>query len=166
MAGELTREDFLRLVRQAPLVSIDLIVRLPSGECLLGWRRNPPARGFWFVPGGRVRKDETISQALARISETELGLAVGLDQTSFLGVYEHLYDDNAAQMPGFGTHYVVLAFEMMWSDDARPEPDEQHDRFRWASPDEIFADDDVHEYTRAYLERERGPSAGGIRLRR
>jgi colanic acid biosynthesis protein WcaH len=161
MTGELGTRVFLDVVRHAPLVSVDLVVRRPSGECLLGWRRNPPARGWWFVPGGRVRKNEPIGAALERITRGELGLRITLDQTRFLGVYEHIYDDNAGNEPGFGTHYVVLAFELMWSDDRMPRPDDQHDRFRWAGPAEMLADETIHPFSRAYLDRGSVPVAGG-----
>ena len=108
----LSREDFLQLVRNAPLVSIDLIVRDAQGRVLLGLRNNRPAQGWWFVPGGIVRKGERLEQAFRRISEAELGSVHELSAARSLGHYEHLYDDNFAGEPGFGTHYVVLAWEL------------------------------------------------------
>lgn len=38
----------------APLVSFDLIIRDPDGRALLRLRTNDPAKGFYFVPGGRI----------------------------------------------------------------------------------------------------------------
>src|SRR5262245_15102798 len=67
----LSRQDFLQVVRDAPLVSIDLIVRNLEGEVLLGLRNNRPAQGWWFVPGGIVRKNERFEQAFRRISQAE-----------------------------------------------------------------------------------------------
>ena len=37
-------------------------------EVLPGWRNNLPARNYWFVPGGRIYKDESIRNALLTIS--------------------------------------------------------------------------------------------------
>jgi colanic acid biosynthesis protein WcaH len=162
MSVELGRSDFLEVVRHTPLVSIDLIVRQPSGACLVGCRRNPPARGWWFVPGGRIRKNEPIPEAFRRISETELGTPAELADARFLGVFEHLYDDNAGELAGFGTHYVVLAFELPWDDRELPSPDPQHDRFRWSDPAAILADPDVHPNTRAYFAPDAGPIAGPV----
>ena len=61
----LRQEDFATVVRSTPLVSLDFIVENSRGEFLLGKRTNRPAQGYWFVPGGRVQKDETLEAALA-----------------------------------------------------------------------------------------------------
>ena len=72
----LSTQDFATVVRSTPLVSIDLIVENAQGEYLLGKRTNRPAQGFWFVPGGRVQKDETLADAFARLTQAELGLSL------------------------------------------------------------------------------------------
>ncbi|MCH5770603.1 GDP-mannose mannosyl hydrolase, partial [Salmonella enterica] len=55
----LAEDDFRRAVEMLPLVSIDLLLRDAEGRYLTGLRSNPPAQGAWFVPGGRIRKNET-----------------------------------------------------------------------------------------------------------
>ncbi len=146
----LSREDFLEVVRNAPLVSIDLVVRDPRGRVLLGLRNNRPARGWWFVPGGVIRKDERLEQAFRRISQVELGSVQELAAARFLGPFEHLYEDNFAGEPGFGTHYVVLAFELGLPGDAGALPDQQHREYRWVTVDELGLDATIHPNTRAY----------------
>jgi len=42
--------DFARIVRHAPLVSIDVLLKDPEEYVLLGLRVNEPARGKYFVP--------------------------------------------------------------------------------------------------------------------
>jgi len=54
----LSDDDFLRVIQNTPLVSIDFIIQNSSGEFLLGKRLNKPAKNFWVVPGGRSRKNE------------------------------------------------------------------------------------------------------------
>jgi colanic acid biosynthesis protein WcaH len=146
----LSREDFLVVVRNAPLVSIDLIVRDAQGRVLLGLRNNRPARGWWFVPGGVVRKDERLEQAFRRISEAELGTIRERAAARFIGPYEHLYEDNFAGEPDFGTHYVVLAWELGLPADAGALPRQQHRDYRWVSVDELGLDPAIHPNTRAY----------------
>ena len=51
----LSQQAFATVVESTPLISIDLIVENEQGEILLGKRTNRPARGYWFVPGGRVQ---------------------------------------------------------------------------------------------------------------
>src|SRR5438067_12361231 len=90
----LNKDEFALVVRNAPLLSIDLIIRNPDQCVLVGLRTNEPAKGKWFVPGGVVRKYEPLADAFARIVEDETGLEVSIDDAKFLGVYEHLYDSN------------------------------------------------------------------------
>jgi colanic acid biosynthesis protein WcaH len=149
-AARLPRAEFLELVARAPLVSIDLIVRDDAGRVLVGLRRNAPARSWWFVPGGCVRKNETLDSAFARITLDELGLEVPRAATRFLGAFEHFYDDNAGDMPGFGTHYVPLAHALPQGL-ALQLPQEQHSGYRWLEEAELLADPQVHDYTKAYF---------------
>jgi len=143
--------EFAQVVRLTPLVSIDLILRDPEGKVLVGLRTNEPAKGIWFVPGGRIEKDERLADAFARILSVETGLSLPMTQSRLLGVYEHLYDANRFEAPGYGTHYVVIARELRL--DRRPDikTDDQHSAMRWMRPDEILAAPDVHENTKAYF---------------
>ena len=64
---------FLKVIDAAPLVFIDLIIRNPISEVLLGKRLNRPVQGFGFVPGGRIPKNERIAEVLERIPAVEIG---------------------------------------------------------------------------------------------
>jgi len=70
----LSSEDFKLVVQSAPLFSIDLVVLNEKNQILVGKRKNAPAKGYWFVPGGRVFKNEPLAEAFARITRTELGI--------------------------------------------------------------------------------------------
>jgi len=150
IATRLPQREFLEVVARAPLVSIDLIVRDATGRILLGLRRNAPARGYWFVPGGCVRKNETLDIAFGRITFDELGVTASRADARFLGVYEHFYDENAGDQPGFGTHYVVLGHALPSGMIVTPPP-EQHSEYRWLSVEGLLSDPQVHEYTKAYF---------------
>lgn len=145
----LSQEDFATVVRATPLISIDLVVENPAGEYLLGLRTNRPAQGFWFVPGGRVQKDETLADAFARLTEAELGQRFTLADGEFYGVWQHFYDDNFSGKD-FSTHYIVLGFRLRVND-ALKLPDAQHSSYLWLTPEQLLARDDVHENSRAYF---------------
>ena len=154
MSGHrLSTPDFLTVVRLAPLVSLDLVVLNPRGEVLVGLRTNKPAEGFWFVPGGRIQKDERLDDAFRRLTGEELGHPIGLAEASPLGVYEHLYEDNFAGAPGVSTHYVVIAHRVDLDLDLAALPGAQHARWKWLAPDALRADAMVHPNTRAYFPR-------------
>jgi colanic acid biosynthesis protein WcaH len=148
MAADLDRDALLEVVRNAPLVSIDLVVRDAAGRLLVGLRSNEPAKGTWFVPGGRIRKGETRAQALARISQYELGVTLACGDVHLLGAYDHLYETNFAQVAGISTHYVVLAYAVNAALDMAALPANQHCSWKWLEPADT---DNVHPNTLAYL---------------
>ena len=63
----LSKENFQTVIASTPLISIDLIIKNSQGEYLLGYRNNKPAQDYWFVPGGRILKDESKSDAYTRL---------------------------------------------------------------------------------------------------
>ncbi|SFT81791.1 GDP-mannose mannosyl hydrolase [Halomonas saccharevitans] len=148
--GWLSDDTFRQVVANTPLVSLDFVVTNPQGEWLLGQRVNRPAQGCWFVPGGRVRKSETLEAAAQRLTRDELGQASELADLCFLGVYQHFYADSTLD-PEHSTHYVVLAYQLMLEPELETLPRQQHCGYRWWSPHAIVHDETVHANTRAYL---------------
>lgn len=150
---KLDKQYFINVVRNTPLVSIDLIVRNAENEILLGLRKNEPAKGWWFVPGGRMLKNETIKSAFHRITLEELGKAFPLESALHQGVFEHIYDTNFAEHPDFGTHYIVLSFEIKLVEELYNLPKAQHGQYKWISEDLLLDEENVHLYTKAYFAR-------------
>lgn len=145
---------FQTVVASTPLVAIDLVVRNSRGEVLLGLRVNRPAFGFWFVPGGRIRKNESLDSAFRRITGEELGRTFERANARLLGVYEHFYDDGVFANAGSGpdTHYVVLGYCLDLEDgQTLLLPTEQHQQYRWWPQDELRFSPRVHENSRAYF---------------
>lgn len=151
-AGPLDQAAFAGVVANAPLIAIDLIIDNGSGKVLLGLRRNAPARDCWFVPGGRIYKNESLHAAFLRISRAETGCDMQLHNAQFKGVFEHFYDDNFAGAPGFGTHYVTLAYRIQAAAHALALlPQLQHAAYCWMSISEMLTMPDVHPNTKAYF---------------
>jgi colanic acid biosynthesis protein WcaH len=146
-------EDFMRLVDLGPLVAIDLIVVNPKGELLVGKRTNRPAQGYWFVPGGRIAKGETLDAAFARITNAELGRALDRENATLEGAWTHIYEDNFYGRPGITTHYVVLGHRLDLDLDLATLPVDQHGEYRWVSPSdaETARTDGIHDNTIAYF---------------
>jgi colanic acid biosynthesis protein WcaH len=69
------------------------VVKNTRSEYLLGYRNNRPAQGFWFVPGGRFFKNETMGDAFIQLCKNELGASLTRQQARFLDPIEHFYDD-------------------------------------------------------------------------
>jgi colanic acid biosynthesis protein WcaH len=150
----LDTQTFQAVVASTPLVAIDLVLMNPRGEVLLGLRVNRPAHGCWFVPGGRIRKNESLDSAFRRITRDELGRTFERANARLLGVYEHFYRDSVFANAGAGpdTHYVVLSYRLTLADDETLQPSpEQHQQYRWWPLAELRCSTRVHENTRAYF---------------
>lgn len=153
----LSKDQFRTIIAHTPLVSIDLVVQNERGQILLGERRNRPAQGYWFVPGGRVLKNETLMDAFNRLTVAELGAPIGKNMATFLGVYEHFYDEDAFDTSSSGrtTHYVVLAYHIrMASSELTQLPiGQQHSDFVWWDTTDLVLSADVHDNSKAYIAR-------------
>lgn len=168
MSQWLDRETFKTIIDTTPLVSIDLLVRNAQGQILVGKRVNRPAQGYWFVPGGRILKNERLAEAFSRLTEAELGLKLDVRNARYLGLYEHFYDDsiftdaetdvsiNDVSTNDVSTHYVVNGFELVLPESHVNLPCEQHNEYRWLSEEEFKTSDEVHVHSRWYLDPELG----------
>lgn len=148
--GWLDTATFETVVASTPLVSIDLLVQNEKGEYLFGFRNNRPAQGYWFVPGGRIQKNETLDAAFGRLTRDELGISYERNQACFSGVYEHIYGDSI-----FGerisTHYVVLAYSIVLATGAARLDEKQHSNLLWIKPENLNQYP-IHRYSLAYFE--------------
>ena len=141
-------ETFKCIVKYAPLISIDIIVK-NEDRYLLGKRVNKPAKGYYFTTGGRIYKNETIENAIIRIAKEELGIKLE-KELKFLGVFEHFYKD--AIYENVDTHYVNLGY-LLEIDKLEELPKTQHSEYVYFTKQEILSSDKVHKYVKDYFER-------------
>lgn len=147
----LDKERFKHLVEYGVLFSIDLVVSDHQNRILLGERKNPPAQGFWFVPGGRVCKGEPLSEAFQRICLNELGLNFDYSSAWLLGLFDHFYDDSVFGKD-ISTHYINAPYLIRLNDiqlDALPL--KQHKAYKWLTLDKIQQESSVHPYSKVFL---------------
>ena len=114
-------------------------------------RNNEPAKGFYFVPGGMILKNERLEQAFARLLETETNFSAKFGEARLIGAYEHFYANNRFGEEGYGTHYVVLGYELKIADGFGVKPDHQHRELRWWPTAELLASAQVHDNAKAYF---------------
>ena len=132
------------VVSNVPIPSVDLVVRTNQGV-ILARRQNEPAKGEWFVPGGRIQKGESLEEAVHRVAREELGVDVVIEEE--LGAYDHRYETADVEDVG-GKHYVAHGYVV------RPESDilnldKQHSEAKYFNLDTLPS---VHSNVMAYLE--------------
>ena len=139
---------FKTVVDSTPLISIDILIK-KGNKILLGKRINKPAQGYFFSIGGRINKNETIDNAMARVALNELN--IDLKSTpEFMGVFEHFYDDSLYE--NVSTHYVNIAYE--YEMEETPDlPAEQHSEYKWFTIDELLESKQVHKYTKDFFRK-------------
>lgn len=147
----LDSDSFKQLVQYGILFSIDLIVMDDQNRILFGKRLNRPAQGYWFVPGGRVYKNEPLDEAFKRICQAELGKDFEYNQACLLGLFDHFYDDSVFGTE-ISTHYVNAPYLIKISSIKLDKlPKQQHQGYRWLSTNEIEQDNTVHQYSKVFL---------------
>jgi hypothetical protein len=77
-----------------------------------------PDSGTEFRLTGEDRHS-TANSKKCRILNSETGCRVSHGDARFLGAFQHFYSTNRFGDPAYGTHYVVLAYELQL--DYRPE---------------------------------------------
>jgi colanic acid biosynthesis protein WcaH len=145
----LEKETFKTVVKNTPLVSIDLCI-VCDRQILLGKRKNNPLKGVFFTPGGRILKNEAHIDCLKRVARSELGLILdNLKQAKLMGAWDHFYE-NSVFGEEVSTHYVNLPHCIYY--DERPEIliDDQHDTFEWFDLSKVANGNNFHKYLQSY----------------
>jgi colanic acid biosynthesis protein WcaH len=74
-----------------PIPSVEAMIVKEDNGLLFLKRKNNPARGQWWFPGGRMWKGEAFKETLYREVKEETGLAV--EVIKFVGVYSRVFPD-------------------------------------------------------------------------
>jgi colanic acid biosynthesis protein WcaH len=82
----LPHEEYKKLLSAIPIVCVDCLVVNENEEYLLVKRANPPLKGEYWVPGGRLYKNERMLDAVHRKMREEVG--IGVDVVTILGILE------------------------------------------------------------------------------
>jgi colanic acid biosynthesis protein WcaH len=78
------------IVKYMPIPSVEAII-VKDGRLLFLKRKNSPARGEWWFPGGRIRRGESIEEALLREVREETGLNV--TEYRLVNVYSRIFPE-------------------------------------------------------------------------
>lgn len=90
VAGKIPLDFYNQIVRLLPISSVEAIISKDQ-SLLFMKRNNDPVKGQWWFPGGRIRKGETLGEALYREVKEETGLEV--IKSKLVNVYSRIFDE-------------------------------------------------------------------------
>jgi len=100
-------KDYKMFMKHMPIVCIDGVVVNENGEYLLVKRKNEPLKGKYWIPGGRLLKNEKLEDAIKRKMNQELGVDVKVEK--LLGFFEIVFDKTSFNISR-GFHAISFVF--------------------------------------------------------
>jgi colanic acid biosynthesis protein WcaH len=126
--GHVPEEIYAEFLRRMPQVCIELIIE-HDGAALLCRPMTEPAEGEWFWSGTRLFRGEALQDAVQRLAQNELGVAI--DVQNLLGIYSHFWETSPVEAVDT-QHTVTVGFLASLRDGpAVTSLDEQDDAFRF-----------------------------------
>ena len=116
---------YKQIVKAMPIPCVDAVI-MSGGKFLLGKRVNQPLKNKWWLPGGRVFKNEPLEKAVIRKVREETGLSGKI--ISQLGTEGAIFRTGPF---GFPVHTINTVFLLKISGKTLFELDAQHNEFKW-----------------------------------
>ena len=110
-----------------PMACVDIIIT-NGNSFLLIKRKNKPAQNQWWFPGGRIFKNETLTEAVARKSFEETGLNIKI--INRIGVEETIFPDGPFNS---STHTINVVYLTRATNHKEIKMDEQSSEYKWFS---------------------------------
>ena len=149
---KLNNKEFKNVIDKTTLFAFDFIVSYKK-KILLLKRKNSPAKNYWFVPGGRVYKNEKMNFAIKRILKNELNVSKKNIHSFKKGsLYEHIYKkDNLFEDQDLDTHYIVQTIIIELKNINNIKIDVQSSKFGFFLSSEIKKSKNIHQFVKSYF---------------
>jgi ADP-ribose pyrophosphatase YjhB (NUDIX family) len=127
-------------------VAVGAVLR-SDGRVLLVRRANPPSRGLWALPGGRVEAGESLEAAVRRevLEETRIRVRV----TDLLGVAER-------EDPAAGVRWIIAEFAVRADDVSTLRAGDDATEAAWFDEPDLVDHPEVVRGVTAFLARHPG----------
>jgi ADP-ribose pyrophosphatase YjhB (NUDIX family) len=100
-----TMTDSTKILSPSPVVAVGAVIWNGDGEIVLIRRGQPPRKGDWSIPGGRVEWGESLRDAILREVREETGLTVEI-----VAPIETLDSMTRDENDAVVRHYVLVDF--------------------------------------------------------
>ncbi|MEK7546606.1 MAG: NUDIX domain-containing protein [Patescibacteria group bacterium] len=114
--------------RVFPIVCVDVVIT-NGKKFLLAKRTNQPEKNKWWIPGGRILKNELLKDAAFRVLKQETGLR---GKTAKFLVFDELFH-SPGYFPGATAHNIAFVFKMNISGNKKFNLDSQNSEAKWFS---------------------------------
>jgi colanic acid biosynthesis protein WcaH len=138
-------EFYQRIVKSMPIPCVDLLVSDRVGKVLMLKRKEPPAKGQWWFPGGRVLYGELRLEAAHRKLKEECSLEGRIIRE--VGTYDLIFNCECSNHP---SHGITTVFHMTVNQN-EVRLDNQSSDYRWQGVD-TWLREVSHEFLVAVLE--------------
>ena len=140
----IVEEEYKKILDRVPICCVDIIIKGHKGVLLVK-RKNKPFSNTWWVPGGRVYKNEKLQDAAIRKVLEETGLNIKISNK--VGVYETMSDENIFEDMKSGTHTINIVFFAELLNNKNINLDNAHLEYKWIESIE----DNFHSYIKEIL---------------
>jgi 8-oxo-dGTP diphosphatase len=144
---------YSQILQVMPIPCVDLLVSDRQGRVLLLLRKNEPAAGNWWFPGGRILFGERRAEAARRKLLEECGLAASA--LAELATFDLLFEPNG----GPRIHSVTTLFAAPVDSADALRLDEQSVDALWLEPGQ-WLQRELHPFVRAGLGQHLSDTAG------
>ena len=119
---------YRKILRNVPIACVDIAI-VADGAVLLVRRKDAPARGKWWVPGGRVLKGEMMHDTARRKAREEVGIECHVGP--IIHTAETIFPDGPAGIPVHSINSCFFLFPK--SPACRLSLDDHHGAFKWVT---------------------------------
>ena len=109
-----------------PIFCIDFLINCEE-EFLLLKRNEEPLKDVFWLPGGRLKKDETIDSFSKRVQSREIGRY--FKNYNLIGFSNYFFSKSEYSR---ATHTPTLLFEIILNNKFTPVIDQTHKEYKWS----------------------------------
>jgi colanic acid biosynthesis protein WcaH len=131
-----------QILTNLPIACVDIAI-VAQGSVLLVKRNDAPAKGQWWVPGGRVLKGEMMRDTAMRKAREEVGVECHVGP--IIHTAETIFPDGPNEIPVHSINSCFFLYPV--SQDFEPQLDNHHTDFQWVN----HIPDGLHPYVERCL---------------
>jgi len=118
---------YRQIIQALPIACVDVAI-VARGSILLVRRNDTPAKGEWWLPGGRVHKGELMKETAKRKALQEAGIDCHVGP--IIHTAETIFPDGPEEIP---VHSINSCFLLYPVDGFTVRLDSHHSEYNWVS---------------------------------